>query len=155
MSAIIGTLELKRTFAAAPAEVFAAWASADAMLAWSAPPDGWSMTCEAFRLEVGHTDRWVFGEDGDTPYVNLNRYTAIEPERRIVYETSLTRDGRALFAGAVCVAFAPDGAGCALTLQEVGLHLDEDDCAGHEAGWNGMLDALADHLAAATRRKAR
>jgi len=144
---ISGVVELERDYAAAPDAVYEAWSDADAQLAWSAPPPGWDMTCEAFRLEVGHTDVWRFGPDGGEPYVNANRYQAIVPGERIVYTTTLSHAGRLIFAGAVSVEITPRGEGARLTLREAGVHIGGDDAEGHRQGWTSMLEGLAAYLA--------
>ncbi|MFC3711187.1 SRPBCC domain-containing protein [Sphingoaurantiacus capsulatus] len=147
MPATAGIVEIAKPYAATPAQVFAAWASPQAMLIWSAPPPGWTMACTAFRLEIGHADEWRFGPEGEAPYVNINRYVAIEPDRRLAYTTTLSHEGQLDFAGSVCVTFEATESGCHLTLIEAGIYLDADDRDGHEAGWQSMLDALADYLA--------
>lgn len=152
MFAIAGLVELQRDYPSAPDAVFAAWSDADAQLAWSAPSAGWWMTCEAFRLEVGHTDVWRFGPDGEAGYVNENQYQEIVPGERIVYTTTLSHDGRLSFAGAVSLEIAAYGQGARLTLREAGVHLDGDDTEGHRQGWTSMLDALGEHLAAGASR---
>lgn len=147
MQVIAGLVELQRDFPVAPDAVFAAWSDAEAQLEWSAPPAGWWMACEAFRLEVGHLDIWRFGPDGEAPYVNENRYQDIVAGERIVYTTTLSHAGRLTFAGAVSVEIAAHGDGARLTLRETGVHLGEDDTEGHRQGWASMLDGLAKHLA--------
>lgn len=144
--AIAAIVEIEKYYPVGPDRVFAAWASAEAMLAWSAPPEGWTMHCDAFALAVGHTDEWRFGLVGETPYINRNQYSAIEPGRRIAYTTTLSHGDRLEFAGAVCVTFDAVPDGCRLTCIETGIHLDHDDREGHLDGWNGMLDALGAYL---------
>jgi uncharacterized protein YndB with AHSA1/START domain len=146
MSSITGTVEIENLYPVSPEKVFAAWASAEAMLIWSAPPAGWEMSCDDFKLEVGHTDEWLFGPVGGEPYINRNEYTAIEPGRRIVYTTTLAYQGELKFAGAVSVTFEPSEGGCRLHFTEAGIHIGQDDREGHAEGWQCMLDALGSYL---------
>lgn len=146
MTAIPDIVEIEKLYPVSPERVFAAWASAEAMLAWSAPPEGWTMHCDAFALTVGHTDEWRFGVIGKTPYINRNQYSAIEPGRRIAYTTTLSLGRQLQFAGAVCVTLESVSGGCRLVCTETGIHFDQDDREGHREGWSAMLDALGDYL---------
>jgi uncharacterized protein YndB with AHSA1/START domain len=149
MTPVPASIEIPKFYPVGPERVFAAWASEAAMSAWSAPPAGWTMRCEAFALQVGHSDEWQFGMIGETPYINRNQYSVIEPGRRIAYTTTLAHGDRVEFAGAVCVTFEPAPGGCRLTLTETGIHLVRDDREGHIDGWNAMLDALGEYLSVA------
>jgi uncharacterized protein YndB with AHSA1/START domain len=148
MSIVEGTVELTREFAQPIDIVFKAWSSEEAQRAWSDPGDGWQMTLEQFRFQVGETDICRFGPRGGPQYMNENRYLAIEPEERIVYSTSLRTPERLNFAGTVAVTFEPIKRGTRMRLIEQGLYFnDDDDVAGHRAGWQNMLDALEVFLA--------
>lgn len=151
MNIFRGVVEIEREIAADPDAIYRAWSTAEAQLAWSPPPPGWFMTCDAFRLEVGHADVWRFGPEGEAPYVNVNRYEQIIPGERIVYTTTLSHAGRLTFAGAVSVEISAYGAGARVTLREVGVHIGEDDSDGHRQGWACMLDSLAAHVATPAR----
>jgi len=150
MNIVPGIVELSRDYPVPIRDVYAAWSSAEAMLAWSGMPDNWAMRCEAFAMERGHEDRWVFGPKGADLYLNCNRYVTIESDRRIAYTTTLSHEGEMTFAGAVTVTFDAQDGGCRLSLVEAGVHLAGDDSQCHRDGWAGMLDALGNYLAGNT-----
>lgn len=150
MSIEEGTVDLTQDLARPVDAVFAAWSSEEAQRVWGDPGEGWEMTFEQFRFAVGETDICRFGPKGGQQYINENRYLAIEPEKRIVYSTSLCSNARLTFAGTVAIAFESiaDGNGTRLRLVEQGLYFDgQDDVAGHRSGWQGMLTALGAFLA--------
>lgn len=143
----LATVRIERTYPVPPAAVFAAWSRREALLDWGAPGEGWTFAYDAFDFRVGHVDVCRFGAEGEAPWINRNRYEQIVPDRRIVYTSTLSRDGTTGFAGLVAVEFEDDGAGCRMTLTEQGAYLDgEDDSSGHHDGWSDMLDALGRHL---------
>lgn len=147
MSIVEGTVDLTKDFARSIDAVFSAWSSEEAQRAWSDPGDGWEMTFDQFHFTVGEADICRFGPKGGQQYINENRYVAIEPEKRIVYSTSLRSNGRLDFAGTVAVTFERTDGGTRLRIIEQGLYFDgEDDVAGHRSGWQSMLSALGGYL---------
>lgn len=92
MSIIEGTVDLTEDFPSPPAAVFAAWSTEQAQRTWGDPGDGWEMSFDRFSFAVGETDICRFGPTGGQRYINENRYLAIEPEKRIVYSTTLHSD---------------------------------------------------------------
>jgi uncharacterized protein YndB with AHSA1/START domain len=148
MSIEEGTVDLTQDFARSIDAVFSAWSSEEAQRVWGDPGEGWEMTFEQFRFTVGEADICRFGPKGGQQYINENRYLAIEPEKRIVYSTSLRSNGRLTFAGTVAIAFESIAGGTRLRLIEQGLYFDgEDDVASHRSGWQSMLTALGAFLA--------
>lgn len=143
-----GTMDLTKEVAHPAEAVFAAWASEEAQAAWGDPGAGWTLAFDRFSFRVGESDICRFGPEGGPEYLNENRYLAIEPEKRIVYATSLRSQGRLAFAGTVLVTFESSADGATqLRLVEQGLYFDsQDSVEGHRAGWKGMLDALAAYL---------
>lgn len=147
MSVVEGTVDLSRDFDRPVEAVFSAWSDEGAQLAWGDPGEGWSMKFDVFRFALGELDICRFGPDGGPQYVNENRYLVIEPNRRIVYSTSLATEGRISFAGTVAIVFKSTGDGTHMRLIEQGLYFDgQDDVEGHRAGWAAMLDSLARYL---------
>lgn len=147
MSIAEGIVTLAKDYASPVEAVFAAWSRAEAQLAWGDPGEGWMMQFDQFRFAVGETDICRFGAVGGPEYVNENHYLAIEPQRRIVYATSLSSEGALTFAGTVAVEFDGYAEGTRLTLIEQGLYFDgRDEVAGHKAGWESMLTALGRYL---------
>lgn len=147
MSIVEGVVDLTKALDQPVEAVFAAWADEQAQLSWGHPGAGWSMTFDRYLFAVGETDICHFGPEGGQQYRNESRYLAIEPARRIVYSSSLSTGGRLSFAGTVAVSLEEADGGTRLRLIEQGLYFDGlDDVEGHRSGWDGMLDALANHL---------
>lgn len=147
MSIAEGTVDLTKDLARPIDAVFAAWSKEEAQRVWSDPGEGWELSFDQFQFAVGKTDACCFGPVGGQRYVNENRYLEILAEKRIVYSTSLSSDGRLTFAGTVVVTFEEVSDGTRLRLVEHGIYFDgRDDVAGHRSGWEDMLDALDKYL---------
>ncbi|MFU0507812.1 SRPBCC domain-containing protein [Pseudaminobacter sp. NGMCC 1.201702] len=147
MSIIEGTVDLTKNFAQPVDAVFAAWSTEEAQLAWSDPGEGWELSFDQFRFAVGEADVCRFGPVGGQHHVNENRYLEIEVGKRIVYSTSLSSNGRLIFAGTVAVTFEEKDDGTRMRLVEHGLYFaGQDDVAGHRSGWESMLGALGKYL---------
>lgn len=147
-----GTVTLTRTYNHSASAVFAAWSDQDAVTAWSDPGDGWHLVFDRFDFRVGHIDLCRFGPAGGPEFINENRYLAIDPDRRIVFSTSLNVERRPTFAGVVTVRFSERETGCEMRLVEHGLYFDpEDGAAAHREGWNHMLDGLGRYLDSGNR----
>ena len=142
-----GTVDLTKDFAHPVQTVFAAWSREEAQKTWGKPGPGWHMSLERFSFKTGESDVWRFGPDGSADYFNENRYLAIEPGKRIVYDTSLRKEDKLTFAGTVVVIFEEANGGTRLRLVEQGLYLDgQDSVDEHRAGWEGMLNAFGAYL---------
>jgi uncharacterized protein YndB with AHSA1/START domain len=142
-----GTVDLERDFAHPAKTVFAAWSSEMAQRTWGDPGEGWHMSFDCFSFRVGESDLCRFGPVDGAEYLNENCYLAIEPERRIVYATSLRNEDMLTFAGTVVVTFEGADDKTRLRLVEQGIYFDGlDSVDGHRAGWEGMLDALGAYL---------
>jgi uncharacterized protein YndB with AHSA1/START domain len=145
-----GQVHLERTLHHPPTAVYEAWSRREAQQRWGHPGDGWWLEARRFAFQVGQSDVWHFGEQGEAGFINENHHLVIEPRRRIVYLSTLrTVDGGSPdFVGVVAVDIeASSGGGCLLRFHEQGIHFDgRDDPAGHRAGWSHMLDQLARYL---------
>ncbi|CAN7528605.1 SRPBCC domain-containing protein [Rhizobium sp. LjRoot98] len=140
------TIVFERTLAAAPAEVFAAWSSREALLDWSAPGDGWEMAYQVFEFRAGHTDVLTFGPSGAKPYVNTVHYHAIRTDQFILSSSTVSHENGMLFAGTVLLELAPAANGTDLRLTESGFYFDGDSPEGHKEGWGAMLEGLVAYL---------
>ena len=142
-SAVTSQIELERTYVTAPSRVFAAWATADALLRWGAPGAGWDVTLEAFEFEVGGKQITSFTPGNGQVYVNRWRFHDIVPDTRIVSSGSMSIADNALFVGVLTVELEASGSGCLLRLIEQGVFLDGlDQRENHLDGWNSMLERL-------------
>ncbi len=145
-----GQVCIERPLRHPPAAVYEAWCRQEAQQCWGHPGDGWWLRAERFAFQVGQSDVWRFGAQSAAGFINENHHLVIEPQRRIVYMSTLrAADGQSPdFVGVVAVDIeaASDG-GCVLRFQEQGIHLDgRDGPADHQAGWTHMLDQLSRYL---------
>jgi uncharacterized protein YndB with AHSA1/START domain len=133
------TFEILRTYGAAPARVFAAWADPEAKASWFGPGEG-----HTFEFEIGGREQFAAdGPDGAT-YGYEARYYDIVPEQRIVYAYEMHRDGTRISVSLSTVAFEAEGTGTRLTYTEQGAFLDgHDTAAAREHGTRELLEALA------------
>lgn len=141
------TIVIERGYEAAPARVFSAWSSPEALMRWGLPGDDWEAAYERFDFREGGGVISRFGPKGGEVYVNETRYFEIVPNERIVSAGSMVSGGKRLFAGLLTVEFHAAGAGCRMVMTEQGVFLDgHDRPENHEAGWNQMLDQLGEEL---------
>jgi uncharacterized protein YndB with AHSA1/START domain len=142
-------IAIERTYDAAPARVFAAWSSKEALLRWGCPGGGWGSGIDHFDFRVGGGERSWFGPHEGEIYVNETRYLDIVPDERIVSAGVMTRGGTRIFVGMLTVQFHNTGTGrCRMVMTEQGAFLDGHDIpANHEAGWLKMFDNLGKELA--------
>ena len=152
-SVIHDTFSIERTYAAAPFQVFAAFASVEAKSAWGdtgglEPAEGEAGTTE-FDFRPGGRERFGIRMDGTT-YRYDALYYDIVTDRRIVYSYEMYCEDARISVSIATIEFAEDGDGTALRWTEQGVYLDGID--GSEApalrreGTNEMLDGLTDFL---------
>lgn len=151
-----GTVDITRAYPVPVEDLFAAWTTKEALLAWSLPPDGWEMSFAEFDFKVGHVDVCLFGPIGAEPYVNAVQHQEIVQDRLIRQTATLSRAGKISFVGAVSVEFRATGeASSELRFVETGLYPEGvDSAADHEVGWSGMLGWLGDYLESRVARAA-
>ena len=142
-----GTFSLERTYDAAPARVYAAFATLEGRAAWFAGGDGYTLVERIFDFrEGGHeraTGRWESG--------TVSRFDAIYfdivPEARIVYAYEMHLDDTKISVSLATIEFKPAGAGTRLLLTETGAFLDGyDDAGSREHGTNFLMDRLGASL---------
>ncbi|SEF17732.1 SRPBCC domain-containing protein [Jiangella alba] len=136
------TFTLERSYAAAPAAVFAAWSDPDTKAKWFAAEDG----RYSLDFRVGGTEA-VHGGDG-VDLVARSEYHDIVPGERIVYTTLLFADGVLSTVSTTTVQFGGDGDGTRLLLTEQGTFLDDQEQPEwREQGTGDWLDALGRQVA--------
>ena len=137
------TFTLERTYAAAPARVFAAWADRDTKATWFAAHDtGYTLDFRVGGTEAAH------GCTGDgTEIVAESVYHDIRAGERIVYSTLLSGGGLLATVSVTTVEFVPDGTGTRLVLTEQGTFLDDrEQPEWREQGTGDWLDVLGREL---------
>jgi uncharacterized protein YndB with AHSA1/START domain len=133
------TFTLERTYAAAPAAVFAAWSDRDTKARWFAAKD------ESYALDfrVGGTET-VHGVD----LVARSQFHDIVTDERIVYATALTAGGVLSTVSLTTVQFTRNGGGTRLILTEQGTFLDDrEKPEWRRQGTGDWLDALGREVA--------
>jgi uncharacterized protein YndB with AHSA1/START domain len=151
-SVIHGTFSIERAYPVPPAEVFAAFASAEARTAWGAadieiPADS---EPSEFDFRAGGRDRFTV-EGGGSVYRYDALYYDIVLGQRIVYSYEMYRDGTRISVSLATIEFGKSGDGTAMTWTEQAAYLDGIDGADasvlRKEGTAGMLDGLATYLA--------
>ncbi len=152
-SVIHDTFSIERTYPAAPARVFAAFASEEAKSTWGDTGDLEPAPGEAgakeFDFRPGGRERFGIKVQGTT-YRYDARYYDIVPDQRIVYSYEMYADDARISVSVATIEFTKSGDGTALTWTEQGAYLDGID--GPQAsemrrgGTAEMLDGLTRYL---------
>ncbi len=152
-SVIHDTFSIERTYPAAPARVFAAFASEEAKSTWGDTGDLEPAPGEAgakeFDFRPGGRERFGIKVQGTT-YRYDARYYDIVPDQRIVYSYEMYADDARISVSVATIEFTKSGDGTALTWTEQGAYLDGID--GPQAsemrrgGTAEMLDGLTKYL---------
>ncbi|HET6762975.1 MAG TPA: SRPBCC family protein [Longimicrobiaceae bacterium] len=132
------TFVLERTYEAAPARVYAAWADPASKARWFSCHPEYHMD---FR--VGGTEMSRGGEPGGPVYTTNIRFHDIVPGERIVYTYDVLRDDQRMSVSMATVEFAPEGGGTRMTFTDQGVYLDGlDTPEPREFGTRTGLDRL-------------
>ena len=132
-----------RTYDAAPARVFAAFADPATKARWFAPPEGWTVQARSFDFRVGgrETNR-VASQTGEVHAFDC-LYQDIVPEERIIYSYAMDLDARRISVSLAIIEFRREGAGTRLSITEHGAFLDGyTDTAAREHGTGWLLERL-------------
>jgi uncharacterized protein YndB with AHSA1/START domain len=132
-------LELTRTIAAAPLEVFDGW------LDPQCPGTPWSMA-EKLLLDpkVDGLYYWLFINEAGEQKPHYGRFTIVDRPSKVQY-TWMSLHTRGL-ESVVTVTFQKRGEDTLLTLRHENLPDDEYE-RGHEKGWEYLLSRFAERLA--------
>jgi uncharacterized protein YndB with AHSA1/START domain len=147
------TFVIERVYDAAPARVFAAWATPAAKGSWFVGPDEWEKSDHELDFRVGGRERVSGGPAAGPVHVYNGLYQDIVPNERIIVSYDMHLDQTRISVSLATVEFKPAGAGTRLIYTEQGAFLDGyDDPAGREHGTRALLDNLG---AALKRESAR
>jgi uncharacterized protein YndB with AHSA1/START domain len=138
------SLTLKRRLNAPPANVYAAWTNPQKIIRWFGRPDAKPDSFQAeIDARIGGRFRISFSTD-DEYYEVGGVYREVVPNQRLVFSwawhSTPERESQ------VTVSLKPDGDGTLLTLHHEQL-FDAAARDGHERGWIGSLEKLANYVA--------
>lgn len=153
MSPLHETIVLERTYPATPARLFAAWASAEARLAWSAP-DGAQLVFDQEDFRPGGVERSRCGPAGNLMFALESRYIDIR-QNRLIHWLETCRHGETLLSSCLLtveITADPASGGARLVLTDQVTAFDAEMIAGNRAGWSAVLEKLAAWLAPAAAR---
>ncbi|MBN9387623.1 MAG: SRPBCC family protein [Chloroflexi bacterium] len=129
------TFVVERTYSAAPARVFAAWADPQIKAHWF--PKAAEFEFQVGGREVNH------GSHNGAVYTFDALYLDIIPGERIVYSYIMDRDQTRISASLATVEFKAAGKTTKLTYTEQGVYLDDEDKPQFRLeGMNILLDTL-------------
>jgi uncharacterized protein YndB with AHSA1/START domain len=139
------TFVIERTYEAAPARVWRAWAEPAEKLQWFGPrvdePD------HELDFRVGGLERMTVRAPDGALYTFASRYQDIVEGERLVHTYEMYRDDARISVSVATVELEAAGAGTRLTLTEQGVFLDGLDApAEREHGTRELMDALASHV---------
>jgi uncharacterized protein YndB with AHSA1/START domain len=139
------TFVIERTYPAAPARVFRAFADAEEKTKWFGPP-GLEIDLD-FR--VGGVERFEADGPEGARYAYRALYQDIVEDERIVYTYEMYRGDDRISVSVTTVELLAAEGGTALAYTEQGVYLDGgDNGPQREAGTLEQLDALTQALAA-------
>jgi uncharacterized protein YndB with AHSA1/START domain len=141
---------LERTYPAAPARVFKAFADIDAKARWFVGPPGWKLIERTLDFRIGGRERAKGSFEGGVVTDYQAVFQDIVPDERIIYSYGMHLDDRRISVSLATVEFKPAGSGTTLILTEQGTFLDGyDDSGSREQGTADLLDKLGAALAQA------
>lgn len=148
-SVVYNTFTIERSYPAAPAQVFAVFADAEAKTRGLNPPEEATPGYLEFDFRVGGRERFDFQETDGRMMAYNALYYDIVPDQRIVYSYEMYADQARISVSVATIEFANDAAGTVLTWTEQGVYLDGlDQPELREGGTAWMLDNLTAHLSA-------
>jgi uncharacterized protein YndB with AHSA1/START domain len=140
-------LVVRRVIRAAPERLFAAWTTPEQLLTWWGP-QGVRCTRAEIDARIGGRYRLDNSFPDGRIVVIEGEFVSVERPRELVYTWRV--DAQNTGAELVTVRFEPRDASTEIvvTHERIG---HEAARAGHETGWIGCLDGLAEYLAGRTR----
>ncbi len=143
------TFTIERTYPAAPARVFRAFADPLARARWFLGPGEGVTTPHELDFRVGGHERIAgrFEGLGSTVHAYEARYHDIVPDQRIVSTYEMYQDEIRTSVSVATVQLSPAGSETRLVYTEQGAFLDGyDNAADREHGTRELLDALGASL---------
>jgi uncharacterized protein YndB with AHSA1/START domain len=142
------TFVIERSYPAAPARVFQAWADPVAKARWFACHDDW-VSAGKYEIDfrVGGRERLRIGPPGGAVHSFDGLYQDIVPNQRIVYTYDMHVGEKRISVSLATVELEPAGTGTRLVFTEQAVFLDGIDSeADRERGTRDLLDSLGAEL---------
>jgi uncharacterized protein YndB with AHSA1/START domain len=144
-STVHSTFVIERTYEAAPARVWRAWADPEEKRRWFGP-QGPAKAEHELEFRVGGLERMTVQSPGGA-YKFIARFQDIVEGERFVHTYEMYLDDARISVSVATVVFEAAGGGTKLTMTEQGVFLDDlDTPAAREHGTGELLDTLAAHL---------
>jgi uncharacterized protein YndB with AHSA1/START domain len=141
------TFVLERTYDAAPARVFNAFADPAAKARWFAGPEEWGPEESQMDFRVGGREVSRGGPPGGPVHTFEALYHDIVPNERIISTYEMYMDDTRISVSVATTELEPAGIGTRLRYTEQGAFLDGyDSAASREEGTRQLLDALGASL---------
>ncbi|HRP11267.1 MAG TPA: SRPBCC domain-containing protein, partial [Terricaulis sp.] len=135
------TIVMERTYNAAPARVFAAWADVEARKRWSAPADNIQIVYEESDFREGGRDVSRCIEPGNADHVAIVHYLDIRSNQRIVFAESVAHGNANVSSALISVELTPAGAATRLNLtMQIAAYDGSKMEDGYQFGWSAALD---------------
>jgi uncharacterized protein YndB with AHSA1/START domain len=142
------TFAIERSYPAAPARVFAAFATAEAKARWFGAPEESLTGDREFDFRIGGRERLISKHE-DTTYTYDSVYYDIVPDQRIVTAYEMYANDARISVSVATAEFAAQDGGTRLIYTEQGAFLDELDKPEYrEHGTSELLDKLGEVLRA-------
>lgn len=145
-----GSFTIERSYPAAPARVFRAWANPESKARWFFGPGGWQMHRRELDFRVGGQETVSGQVPGEVPHHFHAVYHDIVESQRIVYSYHMLAGDTPISVSLATVQIEAEGTGTKLIFTEQCAFLDDfDDAGSREEGTHILLDQLGAALAAA------
>jgi uncharacterized protein YndB with AHSA1/START domain len=105
------TIAIERDLKAAPARVFAAWASPKARARWAVPNEQWESVEQGNDFRVAGYEVSRFGPKGNARYKAETNYLDIVPDRRIIMAGTMFDADQPISCSLATVEFLSVGGG--------------------------------------------
>jgi len=136
------TIVIQRSFRAAPARGFAAWAKADERRCWDVPGKDWVIAAHEQDFRVGGREHSRIGPKNDPAYVSEGIFLDIVPDARIISAGTMADHDARMTATLCTVELYPEGSGTRLVLTDQSAFFGRETEADRREGWGKILDRL-------------
>ena len=147
------SVQVKRTYAADPEKVFAAWSDPVALEKWFGPT---SHTCKVEQFDFKENGSWLIrmipikedldcGGDPTKDSVCAGKFIKIVRPSLIVMSFTWIENGGDIGDTTVTIEIKPHNTGSEVILTHENLP-NQESCTSHESGWTGTLECLEQFL---------